>query len=362
MSSDKRDFKNFEEFPGGVNADTGVYEFPDVCHEDSRKRMRIWKITLRLVKKDAPQAGVNWDLLAENQVPIKPEYYSTGDGYTDIPRGTIVQVWTETGILGGKITRNSPTYINDSAFVGQSNQRNPFQQGLIYARGHYLKKKQTQGTCRKRNAGQMYFPMLAHPWDKGHKRLVYPLYGQPKLDGARCLCYLKAPDTGPEQVVIYTRTLKLWPSMEYLQEVLYPYLNDLYDREAGQSIYLDGELYRHGVSLQEISGVSRNGKRREFSELNQYHIYDCFYPHEMSTPFSARLKQLRVLGKAIKDSDPLEGVTNIPDGTHPSKIVHIVPTVKVKDYKDGCKKFQAYIAKGYEGMMLRLGEDEGAVH
>jgi hypothetical protein len=201
----------------------------------------------------------------------------------------------------------------------------------------------------------MYFPMLAHPWDKGHKRLVYPLYGQPKLDGARCLCYLKAPDTGPEQVVIYTRTLKLWPSMEYLQEVLYPYLNDLYDREAGQSIYLDGELYRHGVSLQEISGVSRNGKRREFSELNQYHIYDCFYPHEMSTPFSARLKQLRVLGKAIKDSDPLEGVTNIPDGTHPSKIVHIVPTVKVKDYKDGCKKFQAYIAKGSRG------KDKGAI-
>jgi len=350
MAASKRDFVNFNDFPGEINSGTGIYEFPPLKYTDDANRLRKWQIYVRLVKDTNRQNGIDWNLLAEKQVPIKPEYFNSGEDRVSIPNGIIAESWVETGIISGKITRSVPTYIDKPAFVGQANERNEFQQALIYARSLYLKyqeKKGTTGTKEKKVSGPnvMYFPMLASTWKDGHKHIQYPLYVQPKLDGVRCIVYLKQKDAGADGVVVYSRTQKEFPKYDYLKNTLYPYLNDLYDEDNNQSLYLDGELYKHGKKLQDISGESRNEKKRDDTEdnLNEYHIYDCFYPLELDTPYSTRHEQLVELFRAIRDAG---------DRTA-EKYIKLVPTFKVSTETAVQNKFIQFIKDGYEGAILR---------
>jgi DNA ligase-1 len=342
---------------------------------------------VRLIKKPKQElSGIDWDLLKEKQIPIQDEHFDMGQ---KISSSTCAEAWVETGIETGKITRSAPTYITSPVNEGKSNERNVFQQALIYARSQWLKRKEKGGnedkdslekienktteskttsdkktetktngtktasdktdkkktTGKKKavpNANVMYFPMLAKPFKDGEKHLVYPLYVQPKLDGVRCLVYLAKKDGGVENVVAYTRTKKPFPSVDYLKEILYPYLNDLYDVEKNQSIYLDGELYKHGKRLQDISGDSRNeatDTSEENTNRNEYHVYDCFYPLELNSAFISRHEQLVALYEALSDED--------------AKVIKQVPTYKVGTFEEAEKKYDGFVSMGYEGAILR---------
>jgi hypothetical protein len=348
MSSSKRDFTDFNEFPGEIDEGTGYHTFPTLWHVDDAKRLRTWQIYVRLVKTNKPDLfGIDWDLLAENQVPIKESYYTMG---TSIPSSIKAEAWVETGILDGKVTRNSPTYITEPVNEGKTNERNVFQQALIYARSQWLKRKDKGGTEKKPSlttkakphVNTKYFPMLARTFKAGEKHLNFPLYIQPKLDGVRCLVYLSKKNGGVKSVVAYTRTKRPFPSIDYIKKILYPYLNDLYDEELDQSIYLDGELYKHGKKLQDISGDSRNDKadvKDDNADRNQYHIYDCFYPIELDMRFIDRHKQLVELYSALSDNA--------------IKVIKEVPTYKVRSLKEAEAKYETFTAMGYEGAILR---------
>lgn len=350
MSSSKRDFTDFYAFDGELNEGTGNYEFPLLRHKDDADRIRIWQIFIRLVKDDNRQTGIDWNLLEEKQIPILDDYFKITDEYTDLPSNVIAEAWVETGIEGGKITRNAPTYFDTVANKDRANQRNQFQQAMIYARGQYLKRKEKGGvqnqTGNKKVTGSlgttMYFPMLAKAYKDGVKHLSYPLYIQPKLDGVRCLFFLKKKDGDVKNVVAYSRTKKEFPSVNYLKEVLYPYLNDLFDEEKSQSIFFDGEMYKHGTKLQDISGKARNEKTEDTtSDLNQYHIYDCFYPFEMDNTYEGRKEQLDVLFDAIKKDAKAK------------KLIKPVPTILVKDQSEADRQFDHFTKLGYEGIILR---------
>jgi ATP-dependent DNA ligase len=354
MSASKRDFTNFNDFPGELDTGTGYHTLPQLYHTDELNRIRSWTIHVRLVKKDKPMISIDWNLLEEKQIPIKKEYYELGN---KLPPYIAAQIWTETGIQNGKITRSIPTYIDDYKNEGRTNERNPFQSALIIARSQWLKRKEKGGNEMNSKVGNeslhkqvdiskatitlnvMYFPMLAKTYKDAEKYIQYPLFVQPKLDGIRCLIYLREKNN-PESVIAYTRTKKPFPSIEYIKKVLYPYLNSLYDEKNNQSIYLDGELYKHGKKLQEISGDSRNEK--ESKNKNEYHIYDCFYPLDIDSDkysFEKRLEQLKELFSSISKKDKL--------------YIKEVPTEEAKDIKEANKIYANYIKKGYEGAMLR---------
>ena len=350
MTSSKRDFTNFDKFPGSIDEGTKYHTFPTLWYQDDANRWRIWNIYCRLIKINdgSTLSGIDWDLLHEKQVPIKSEYYQMG---SILPEGIQAEAWVETGIEGGKITRSSPTYFTQSVNVGKANERNAFQQCLIYARSTWLKRKDKGATEKKsadntslasKNVNVMYFPMLARTYKDSEKYLAFPLYVQPKLDGIRCLTFLRKYNGGSSEVVIYTRTKKLFPSVDYLKKILYPYLNSLYDTKNNQSIYLDGELYKHGKKLQDISGDSRNESAdvsKANTNRNEYHIYDCFYPKELSTTYENRYKQLLELYKSLDDED--------------ATVIKSVPTYLVKTLKEAEAKYAQFTKVGYEGAMLR---------
>jgi ATP-dependent DNA ligase len=387
MSADKRSFADFVKFPGKVNNGTGYYEFPLLKKIDSSERLRVWQIVVRLIKSGGDRlTGIDWDVLDEKQIPIKDIYYGHGDTYMDIPKGTIAEVWVETGIETGKITRSSPSYFEKSAHIGQINQRSPFHVALIYARGQYLKRKEKGSTVnstgkktKKSPVNVMYFPMLATVEKKGLKHLIFPLFVQPKLDGMRTEVFLKEKDSGWENVVVYTRTKKEYSDMDHIKILLYPYLNDLWDDtlKQPQSIYLDGETYKHGKHLQDINNARSSKKSRiakkaklvkestkkkkeiiknnsknedckvSLDEINELHIYDCFYPLELDTAYESRKEQLDILFDALSDDI-------IPElGFSAKDVIKSVPTTEVKSLAEAKKLFEKYTDMGYEGIMMR---------
>jgi hypothetical protein len=347
MSSDKRDFTDFTAFPGELDEGTGYHVLPILWHKDDAGRWRQWQIFIRLVKEGDQLSGIDWDLLHETQVPIKSSYYEIG---TSIPDHIHAEAWAETGVESGKITRNAPSYFTQPLNVGKINERNVLQNALVYARSQWLKRKEKGGSESKQIhsnssslvSSTMYFPMLAKPFKDGKKHLVFPLYIQPKLDGVRCLMFLKKKNGGVQNVVAYTRTKKPFPSVDYIKKTIYPYLNALYDEEKHQSIYFDGELYKHGKKLQDISGDSRNetaDTSNSNTSRNEYHIYDCFYPKELDTCFKDRLAQLTLYYDAISKKD--------------SAVLKKVPVYLVGSLKAAEKRYEQFVALGYEGAILR---------
>ena len=175
MSADKRQFSDFTEFPGNIDT-SGTYIFPILYHSDSNENKRIWTIYVRLVKGSEKKYKLDWDLMKDDTIPVKTSYLNG----VPIPEGTITQVWVETGVIGGKISRHPPTYTHTKN-AGKSNERNSFEQGLVLARSQYLKRVEnglsiSPNIKSKKANNIMYFPMLVCKYDDERRNLVYPLF------------------------------------------------------------------------------------------------------------------------------------------------------------------------------------------
>ena len=338
MASVRQNYDTFHDYPGSINEGTGEYEFPTLWYKDSRNNYRQWNIYIRLIKKKDytyPNA-IDWNVLKANQVKIKNNYF---DMEVKISSSIIAEIWTESGIDTGKITRNIPTYVTEPIYKDQINERNVFQQALSQAAGLWQKQVDKGRTQTREVAATadnvMYFPQLAKSFKDGEKHIVYPAYIQPKLDGVRCIIYLKTKNSS-NSVIAYSRAKKIYPSANDISEVLYKYLNELYDSNTNQSIYLDGELYKHGKTLQQISGDSRNITK---SNKNEYHIYDCFYPKNLDLTFENREIIIRKLFDKMTEDE--------------KKIIKYVPTITVANINTANQEYKKFIDMGYEGAMLR---------
>lgn len=349
MSADKRGFVNFREFDGSINTETNNYEFPMLFAVSDSGKMRQWNVYVRLIKESSKKATEtktqNWNLLAEDQVPIKNEYL---DDDVKFPDGILAQVWTEGGYVGMKISRSAPTYT-EIKNKGKKNERNVFHQAIVVARGKFLKKRE-EGCLEKEELEDdtgikdtKYFPMLAKN-AKDVKKVNFPIYVQPKLDGLRCVAYLdKAPVHKPthSDVILYTRQKKEYPSnssTDAIRAALLDVLMRYYNATREESVYLDGELYKHGKSLQNLNSATR-GTKQNAKHIDEYHVYDMFYPSYHKETFETRTKTLSELHSSLDSAA--------------KKVIKLVPTVLVHTQKDVDKLYYDFLDQNYEGAMLR---------
>ena len=160
-------------------------------------------------------------------------------------------------------------------------------------------------------------PMLAHDYHKRGRASDFPCFVQRKLDGVRCIAM---PGKG-----LYSRLKKTFPHMEHILEEIMdlPYV-------------LDGELFCCTLTFQEIvSAVKRETLRDGDAEKQrqiQYHVYDivCEYP------YSVRMEMLKTLFR-----------------THRFQHLVFVETVRCPSEIAMKTQHAAYVAEGYEGIMLR---------
>ena len=122
-------------------------------------------------------------------------------------------------------------------------------------------------------------PMLAHEYNK-HKNKIKDkeiVYIQPKYDGLRCLANLKTGE-------LYSRKGKQFFGLEHIEKDIKT-LGKVLDFE-----WLDGELYNHDLTFQEVMSLTRKKKNlSEVSEIIKLMAYDFI----SNDKYDARLDALQ---------------------------------------------------------------------
>jgi len=120
-------------------------------------------------------------------------------------------------------------------------------------------------------------PMLAKSFEDRKDKVRYPVWVQPKFDGVRCLSYRDA--TG--SVTLQSRGGDPY-DVEHIRSALEPLLDS--------NVVLDGELYIHGMKLQNI--VSLVKRPQEGSLQLTYCIYDSTNLQSQELPWDDRYQYL----------------------------------------------------------------------
>jgi DNA ligase-1 len=181
-------------------------------------------------------------------------------------------------------------------------------------------------------------PMLAHTFTvdalkKRGKTISFPCYVQPKLDGIRCVSYLKDGN-----VVMESRKGIEFNFMNNIRNDIHKIL------KKNDNLYLDGEIYTDKLSFEVISGLVRLKDEPSSAQMTsmkklQYSVYDCIITDSLDAPFQERNKILEfLLGNEKK---------------HKYKSVIPVLTEIIETADEIRGKHDEYVDEGFEGLMLR---------
>jgi DNA ligase-1 len=181
---------------------------------------------------------------------------------------------------------------------------------------------------------KIYAPMLAKEHDP--KKVKYSCFVQPKLDGMRCVVQFLGG-----MPVAHSRNGKIIELPTHIAKTLemgYAKYDD-----PDEKLVLDGELYIHGQSFQEVlSRVKRvkNGRHPDVQSLD-YCVYDTI---DEEKDFNARSKDLHYFTSLCRYSDAVV-------------FVETIHCITEKDVNDCHEKF---VGRGYEGSMIRTLTDKYA--
>ncbi len=322
MSSEATNF-DFTTYEGKVV--DNVYIFPTLSYDSKNEQSRIYNVYIKLINKNINLDNI--DISEAKAEIIKPSYMKN----ELLPANIIACLYTMSGLIDGKHTIQKPKIYDKIMNIGKKNQRNQFQTALIAARKIYTEKQKAIGDVSVND--NWYYPMLA---TKKLETINYPAYIQPKIDGGRCVMHYDN-----NEILSYSRDKNPIYDLEHIKIQLEPVFKKYRD------LYLDGELYIHGESLQTISGKMR-AKKNEIKKdkkgvlINnglEYWIYDCFIPNK-SMIFNERLLMLVDINKMLKD------ITE-------KKYLKIVQTYPVKNYVQTLEYYNKFLALGFEGAILR---------
>ena len=163
--------------------------------------------------------------------------------------------------------------------------------------------------------------------------LKYPLYGSYKLDGIRCIF---------KNGEMLSRALK--PIVNKQLQEKFEYLKTLSKKH---NIILDGELYIHGATFQEIvhyvmtedfkdeKSIKKYKKIIEIPKELKFYCFDAIKDENYNTPFSQRYIFYVELETGMRD------------------IIIALRQDKLKNSDDVKKLYQQALDNGYEGLILR---------
>ncbi|NBU33914.1 hypothetical protein EB118_02090 [bacterium] len=218
--------------------------------------------------------------------------------------------------------------LNSGKNIGRSNATGHFEQAVLEAQSRWKKKVELEGYYEMSDTlvsgmsslaiNDTIYPMLAQDYLKHSKKVIFPCYIQPKLDGYRMIYQADSKSvtsrTGKDFAII--RSTELYRQLQELHGVV-----------------LDGELYLHDIPFESLGVVRKkkvNKVDREMLESIQYHVYDII---DVELPFSERLRKLKSMEFASK--------------------IRIVPTYICSDISDIAKYHLEFTQAGYEGSIIR---------
>ena len=239
----------------------------------------------------------------------------------------------EYGQKDGKITYNEKE-VREGKNIGKKNETSIEQQTILICDKTFKDKKEKEEYTENIDddkTDKSFAPMLADKWEPNSKTkrkvdITFPCFIQPKLDGIRCLTYLK-----DGKIVNQSRQLKYFNNLTHINSELENIL------KKNPDLVLDGELYNHDIVFNQIAGIVKKEKLKDedFEKLKQiqYHIYDCFFENK-NLSFNERNKFLQ----SLKDN---------------MKYVKIVSTDTCKSKDDVIVFHSKFLLDKYEGAILR---------
>lgn len=238
--------------------------------------------------------------------------------------------WTVSGQVSGKKVTNSPVYC-EAKNVGRANETSPEAQALIEAQAKW-KKKTEEGYSENIESidtvsAGVVKPMLAKEYSEHLKKITFPVYSQPKLDGLRCVI---------TPAGAWSRNWKPFLTLAHLQEAL----AKTFKKYPG-IVSFDGEVYNHQFKddFNTIVSLVKQGKPTEediqrAKELVEYHVYDLITAEPMS--FDSRWKLLTEIFSSVA-----------------SPQIKLVSTSLAESQEVLDDLMGSYLEDGYEGQMLR---------
>lgn len=187
-------------------------------------------------------------------------------------------------------------------------------------------------------------PMLAKQADKVTNRKIYDKewIASRKVDGTRCLLYYNPEDDsihsasrGGEHYDAATTHLREDP------ELLEVFRNMPH-------LILDGELYKHGKSLQQISGAARMEKNAYDCDWLEYYVYDIIDLEDMNKSAKDRIKLLQSIQQSYG-----WGFNPYREWKKGELQIQIVPQVYISGWEAMEELHAQYVEEGFEGLVIR---------
>lgn len=257
------DFQNSDEFKFTIKEGKMIF---GRIFNNQNSRIRFWKGIVELSTIDITADMI--DINNFNSMNNSQNLFTT--------------IYSIYGLIDGKVTISDKTYIRQGKNIGKSNETTVLTQAMIQIRALYLKKINSGYNEIITESNNIPFVMALQSYEKMKKKILYPCYIQPKLDGIRLMSNMNLSNN---KINMLSRRHKLLFGFENIEtelKILFQFTN------INSDLYIDGELYKHGMQLQNISSIVRQEDAIiEKNEL-QYHIFDCFSPSQTQLTFEDR--------------------------------------------------------------------------
>lgn len=250
---------------------------------------------------------------------------------------TMTTTW---GQVGGKMQITTDT-IKSGKNTGKKNATTPEQQAETEAKSRWEKQKkkgyvqsieaaedeQVDTTFVQGGIEPMLAPNKSYPKDNElQKRIVYPCFIQPKLDGMRCIAIIE-----DGKCTLWSRSRKPILSV--------PHINAAWERLCPKGKYIvDGELYNHEYrnTFEDLISILRKDEPdpEGLHLAAEHHIYD------MVTEGSFRKRYDKVTALLAGVSGPLIKVL----------------TFEVENQVELVQAYESFLVQEYEGAMARSAE------
>lgn len=244
-----------------------------------------------------------------------------------------VELSTTFGQLDTDKPQTSSELITEGKNTGKKNETTVYEQALLEAQAQFkVKKKKSyvenindaQNDILDEVVTGGILPMLAHKFKDHEKKVKYPCYTQPKLDGSRCVAIITNG-----KCELYSRERNLITSAPHI-------INELEAMYSGKSLVLDGELYNQDYSNRfgELMSLIRKKEPAANCTEIQYHVYDLI---DNSKTFTERLDLLNLM------------TMTLPNGAY----CKVVDTNLVLSAEEVMENHDRAVAAGYEGLIVR---------
>lgn len=304
---------------GSFNANRTEFNFTELSYSGSKGKTMKYGLRITLKYKN-------------NTVEIKSEYLATPCYKLSTDFTAIIETFSSQE--EGKVRDSVPTVVTAGVNIGKKNETNCITQAFKKAYSLHNSKKKTSD-INTADTSDCKLPMLVQVWGKTKRDtwnqdvFTNGVSVQRKINGARAVFF---------NDVFYSRKCQVYKGFDNFAFELNTLLNAktftsfIESKYPGIDIHVDGEMYKHGMPLNEISGKVR---RETNADDLEYWVFDMFslkYP-------------------ALKSIERNEIITHLI--SNETQHIKLVGNFKVTSVSEMMKYYDTFVKEGYEGLIAR---------